>query len=85
MRKILVAGCAFIFIVAGCSPSVPIIAPTPTVPPTLVPTAIVENPPPCPEAELIYHLQLQQMLLVNCVEDASKENPNILWGWDGKQ
>lgn len=85
MRKILVAGCAFIFIVAGCSPSVPIIAPTPTVPPTLVPTAIVENPPPCPEAELIYHQQLQQMLLVNCVEDASKENPNIIWGWDGKQ
>ncbi len=50
---------------------------------TLVPTRIVENPPPCWGADLIYHPQLQQMLLVNCVPDPSKETPSIIWGWDG--
>ena len=72
MRKILSAGCSFIFIVVGCSPSAPT-AFTPTNVPTLVPTAIVENPPACWGADLIYHTQLQQMLLINCVPDPSKE------------
>ena len=74
MRKILVA---------GCSPSAPT-ALTPTAVPTIPPTPIVENPPPCLEPDLIYHTQLQQMLLVNCVLDPSKENPNVIWEWDGQ-
>ena len=70
----------------ACSPSTPTIS-TPTLAlTTLAPTAIVENPPPCPEADfVVYRPRLQQMLLVNCVEDPSKENPNVIWGWNGKQ
>ena len=81
MRKILIAGYSII-IVGGCSPSAPT-AFTPTNVPTLVPTAIVENPPACWGADLIYHPQLQQVLLVNCVPDPSQETPSIIWGWDG--
>src|SRR5215208_1400251 len=83
-RKFLVAVCVLILIVVGCSPSTPP-AVTPTVVPTLVSTRIVENPPPCWGADLIYHAQLQQLLLVNCVPDPSKETPSIIWGWDGTQ
>jgi hypothetical protein len=68
----------------GCSPSTPE-ASTPTIVPTIAPTTIVENPPACWGADLIYHPQLQQMLLINCVEDPSKESPGIIWGWDGTQ
>ena len=88
MRKILSAGWFFIFIGASCSPSAPV-ASTPTtvatLPPTTVPTLIVENPPPCWEADLIYHPQLQQMLLINCVTDPSRETPLTIWGWNGEQ
>ena len=86
MRKILIAGCMFIVIVMGCSPSAPATSP-PTELPTAAPTAtvIVENPPPCWGADLIYHTQLQQMLLVNCVADPSQETPLVIWGWDGTQ
>ena len=84
MRKILILGCSFIFVSVACSPSTPITS-TPTPAPTLAPTAIVENPPPCPEADFVYHPRLQQMLLVNCVGDTSKENPNVIWGWNGTQ
>ena len=92
MRKSLIVGFSCIFIIVGCSPSTPIPAAIPTSTviistdiPTSVPTTIVENPPPCWEADLIYHTQLQQMLLVNCVPDPGKETPNMIWGWDGMQ
>jgi hypothetical protein len=84
MRKILILGCIFVLVSAGCSPATPIPATSTTIP-TIAPTPIVENPPPCPEADLVYHPRLQQMLLVNCVEDPSKENLNVIWGWNGKQ
>src|SRR6185503_20052648 len=86
MRKILIAGCAFAFIVIGCSPATATtVIPTdiPTAIPTLVPRPVVENPPACWGADLIYHTQLQQMLLVNCVEDPSQETPGTIWGWNG--
>lgn len=82
MRKILILGCILAFIGVACSPSAPI-AFTPTVAPTIAPTAIVENPPPCWGADLIYHPQLQQMLLVNCVTDPGKETLLTIWGWNG--
>ena len=88
MRKTLIAGCVLIFIAVSCSPATATaVAPTdiPTGIPTLVPTPIVENPPPCWEADLVYHTQLQQILLINCVQDRNKENPNIIWGWNGTQ
>jgi hypothetical protein len=44
---------------------------------------MIENPPPCWEADLIYHTQVQQMLLVNCVENPSEETPSTIWGWNG--
>ena len=84
MRKILIVGWFLIFSTAGCSSATPI-ASTPTILPTLAPTPILENPPPCWEADLIYHSQLQLLLLVNCVEDPSKETPLTIWGWDGMQ
>ena len=86
MRKILIAGSLFIFISVSCSPSTPTaVIPTdiPTDIPTPIPTTIVENPPPCWGADLIYHPQLQQMLLINCVTDPSQESPLTIWGWDG--
>jgi hypothetical protein len=85
MRKLLIAGCSFVFFVASCSPSAPAATITPTEIPTLAPTPIVENPPPCWEADLIYHTQLQQMLLVNCVTNPSTETPLTVWGWNGTQ
>ena len=86
MRNILIAGCALAFIVTGCSPATATaVVPTdiPTAIPTLVPTPVVENPPPCWGADLIYHTQLQQMLLINCVENPGDASPSIIWGWDG--
>lgn len=88
MRKTLITGCLCIFVVVSCSPSTSTtVAPTdiPTAIPTSTPVPIVENPPPCWEADLIYHTQLQQLLLINCVQDRNKENPNIIWGRDGTQ
>jgi len=84
MRKILIPGCSFLLLLVSCSPSGPT-ASAPTSMPTMAPTPIVENPPHCAEADLIYDTQLQQMLLVNCVPDPSRETPNVIWGWDGKQ
>lgn len=84
MRKILIPGCLFVFIAVSCAPSIPI-APTPTATATIAPTPIVENPPPCWGGDLIFHTQLQQMLLVNCVTDPSREAPLTIWGWDGTQ
>jgi hypothetical protein len=82
MRKILIVGCVFVFVITGCSPSAEFPS-TPTIVPTSAPTAIVENPPVCNEADLIYHPQLQKLLLVNCVTDPSQESPLKIWGWDG--
>src|SRR5688500_3919009 len=84
MRKILIMGCIFIIVSVGCSPAAPT-ASTPTDVPTIVSTPIVENPPPCWGADLIYHTQLQQMLLINCFTDPSKETPSTIWGWNGTQ
>jgi hypothetical protein len=84
MRKLLIVGCIFILVSVGCSPSAPRVS-TPTIVPTIAPTTIVENPPSCWGADLIYHPQLQQMLLINCVADPSKETPLTIWGWNGSQ
>ncbi len=84
MRKILIVGYIFIFVGVSCTPAAPT-ASVPTPGPTITPAPIVENPPPCWEADLIYHPQLRQMLLVNCVADPGKEAPFVLWGWDGTQ
>jgi hypothetical protein len=86
MRRILIAGCLIILMVMSCSPSTQTAnAPTdlPTITSSLTPVA--ENPPQCSDADLIYDTHLGQMLLVNCIPDTSKETPNVIWGWNGKQ
>ena len=82
MRKLLIAGCIFVLISVGCSPSGPIQF-TLAAAPTPVPAPILEDPPPCWGADLIYHPQLQQMLLVNCVTDPRESALLTIWGWNG--
>jgi len=88
MRNFLIAGWLLAFIIAGCSPAIPAVSSP--VPPaeerTRIPTPGVEinqNPPPCGEADLIYHTRIRMMILVNCVTDPSKATLLTLWGWDG--
>ena len=87
MRNILIPGCLFVLILAGCAPRA--VAPevaAPTQRPTLAPMPMVEfidNPPPCGGADLVYHTRFKQMLLVNCVGDPGKVTLLTLWSWDG--
>jgi hypothetical protein len=67
------AACLLILASTGCSPS----APTPHA------EAVIEDPPQCWGADLIYHPQLQQMLLVNCIDDPHDMPYLTIWGWDG--
>ena len=103
MRKLLIAGCLFIFIIGGCATLAPHELPNqsraggaPAIPanisltemPALVPTStveIIENPPPCWAADLIYHTRIKKMILVNCVADPNKAALLTLWSWDGRQ
>ena len=97
MRRIFSIVLLSVFMIVGCSPSTPARTSIPAEPPASIPTAANENPPtnvptgvaeappPCWEADLIYHSQLQQLLLVNCTQDPGKESPNVIWGWDGTQ
>lgn len=89
MRHILILGCLFTLVFAGCAPrsvtleTAPI---TPTQRPTIAPMPTIEsieNPPSCWGADLIYHTRFQQMLLVNCIADPGKATLLTLWNWDG--
>lgn len=85
MRNVLIVGCLFTFVIAGCAPVLAAAAP-PTEEPRAVPTPrieLVQNPPPCWEADLIYHTRFKQMLLVNCVGDPTKMTLLTIWHWDG--
>jgi hypothetical protein len=85
MKNVLVVGCLFTFVTAGCAPVLSAAA-APTDEPGAIPTPRVElmlNPPPCGEADLIYHSRFKQMLLVNCVGDPSKMTLLTIWQWDG--
>jgi hypothetical protein len=91
MRTILISGCIVILLVS-CSPvGTTTVVPTTISPPqssaTAVPTftaaPVTEQPPACVEADLIYHAQLKQLLLVNCVANPKKAAPHVLWGWNG--
>lgn len=74
----------FVLMLVSCSPAA-LPASTPTAVSTSTPAVVVEDPPPCQGGDLLYHAQLQQMLLVNCVADRGTESPLILWGWDGSR
>jgi hypothetical protein len=80
-----------VFLVSGCTPAATI-APTPTVPPTRVPSptatepVILEDPPACSGANLVYHSQLQEVLLISCIPSSVRQSsPNIIWGWNGER
>src|SRR6266540_4297829 len=84
MRKLLVLGLLFILFL-GCTPVKPVSQPTSQPPPPTV-TPAPENPPACAGAKLIYHSQLQEMLLIGCAQDSDREDhPNIIWGWNGER
>jgi len=79
MRQILILSCVILFMVAGCSTT-----PRATLLPAFTPTPAFENPPPCWDGELVYHTQLHQMLLLNCVPaTANADTLGGIWGWDG--
>lgn len=87
MSRLLITVCVLIILTAACAPAtLPASTPTlePTIEPTIEPTVVVENPPACWGGDLIYHPQLRQMLLVNCVADPSRETPLVIWGWNGE-
>ncbi|HEX5941455.1 MAG TPA: hypothetical protein VFY66_04220 [Anaerolineales bacterium] len=81
----------FVFLVTSCAPAASI-APTPTESPTRAPSptatrmVILEDPPACSGANMIYHSQLQEVLLIGCIPSAVRQSsPNIIWGWNGER
>jgi hypothetical protein len=90
MRENFLIGCVFLLIVVGCAErpaAIPATAtPAPTGVPRRIPTPTVEinqSPPPCWEADLIYHTRFKKMMLVNCIADPGKPSLHTLWIWDG--
>lgn len=91
MRHLSLVVIALALLITSCAPAAGV-APTPTTAPTLVPSAtatetvILENPPACAVATLIYHSQLQEVLLIGCVPGSVRQDrPNIIWGWNGER
>ena len=87
MKKVLIVGCFLTFMFAGCA-QLPVLSAvaTPTQEPRALPTPriqLVQNPPPCGEADLLYHTRFKQMLLVNCVGDPATMTLLTIWNWDG--
>jgi hypothetical protein len=81
----------FVCIITGCTPTATT-APTPTELPTAVPlptvteTVILEDPPVCAGANMVYHSQLREVLLIGCIPSAVRQSsPNIIWGWNGER
>jgi hypothetical protein len=75
----------------SCAPAVSTTQ-VPTQPPAQVPaptateTVVLENPPACAVANMIYHSQLQEVLLIGCVPGSVRQDtPNIIWGWNGER
>jgi hypothetical protein len=90
MKKASLAGIVWILLVTSCAPAATPIVPSPTVSPTTAPTAteavVVENPPACAVANMVYHSQLQEVLLIGCVPNSVRQSsPNIIWGWNGER
>ncbi len=91
MRKLNFVAITLAFLCISCAPAVsPAQAPTETPPP--LPTSIateaviLENPPACAGANLVYHSELQEVLLTGCVPGSVRQDgPNIIWGWNGER
>ena len=89
MRTLRLAVMIIVLFLASCAPAATS-TPSPTEPPTPAPTAteevILEDPPACTVANMIYHSQLQEVLLLGCVPSSVRQSsPNIIWGWNGER
>lgn len=89
MRKSSLLTILFVILLIGCTPALSP-APAPTEPPTTMPTAteevIREDPPACAVANMIYHSQFHESLLIGCVPNSVRQStPNIIWGWNGER
>ena len=80
-----------VFLVASCAPAAKP-TPTATAVPTLAPsptateTIIFEDPPACAGANMVYHSQLQEVLLIGCIPSSVRQStPNVIWGWNGER
>src|SRR5215211_8971083 len=90
MRDLLLVSIArltLVLLVSSCAPAATMV-PTSTAlpPPTATTEIIVENPPACAGANVIYHSELQEVLLIGCVPNSVRQSsPNIIWGWNGER
>ena len=82
---------ALAVLLTGCAPRPRTIA-TPTETQAPLPTAtrtealILENPPACAGANMIYHAQLREVLLIGCIPGSVRQSaPNVIWGWNGER
>ena len=86
MHKASLACLGLILLATACAPAATPVVPVPTVLPTSTEAVIVENPPACAGANMVYHPQLQEALLVGCVPSSVRQSsPNIIWGWNGER
>jgi hypothetical protein len=87
MRHICLIAIALVLFFTGCVPAATL-EPTSTPRPLPTPTTAVtlEDPPACAGANMVYHSQLQEVLLIGCVPSSvRRSSPNIIWGWNGER
>ena len=69
------------FLFTACAPAataMPTSTPSPA--PTPTETIVLEDPPACSGATMVYHSQLQEVLLIGCVPGSVRQTtPNIIW------
>lgn len=85
MRRLIAI--AFIILFASCTPAAPPspIATTPPLP-TATTEVTLEEPPACAGANMVYHAQLQEVLLIGCVPSSVRQSsPNVIWSWNGER
>src|SRR5687768_8849367 len=91
MRKLNFVAITLAFLCISCAPAVSTTqALTETPPPlptfTATEAVILENPPACAGANLVYHSELQEVLLTGCVPGSVRQDGlNIIWGWNGER
>jgi hypothetical protein len=89
MKKARFTCLMWLLALTACAPAMTPV-PSPTVLPTALPTAteqiLLENPPACAVANMVYHSQLQEVLLIGCIPNTVRQSsPNIIWGWNGER
>jgi hypothetical protein len=87
LRLVVITIVSLLFLFAGCAPAataVPTSTPAPA--PTPTETVLLEDPPACSGATMVYHSQLQEVLLIGCVPGSLRQTtPNIIWSWNGER